>query len=145
VHDSPPLPPGVSEAEFRFRIAELEWQEHWLPAAKKYVFPKHGSVIDLAHRLKITRRLAADVSEMGFVFDARMGDFLRRSFESIKEIPRLRHRARAGSPESSKSRQAFQKLVICAFAGMAKNEVRCSIQKSFTLRPYPPLKSFWVI
>jgi hypothetical protein len=62
VHNLPPLPPGVSEAEFRYRIAELEWQDDWLPAAKKYLFkkPKRGSVPDLARCLKATLDLARD-------------------------------------------------------------------------------------
>jgi hypothetical protein len=55
VHDFPPF---ASEAEHRFRIAEYEWWGAWLPAARKYMFTKRGSVNDLARRLKITRQLA---------------------------------------------------------------------------------------
>lgn len=60
MHDLSPIPSFTSEAKVRYLIAELEWQDVWLPAAKKYMFQKRGSAIDLAHRLKITRQLAAD-------------------------------------------------------------------------------------
>ena len=65
MHDFPlPLRDGrgrkISEAEQLYRIAESEFLGVWLPAAKKYMFPKRGNVIDLALRLKITRELEAD-------------------------------------------------------------------------------------
>jgi hypothetical protein len=42
----------------REMVAALDWQDAWLPAAQKYLFPKADSVLGLARRLQLLRDLA---------------------------------------------------------------------------------------